>query len=65
MEYFDSWKSCLFNKQLSKHSTGAYIDLCNGVGVHFKAVPGKGAADYEPGTQDITTIAALEKSRVA
>ncbi|KFZ25081.1 hypothetical protein V502_00437 [Pseudogymnoascus sp. VKM F-4520 (FW-2644)] len=40
-------KAALFNKQLSKHSTGAYIDLCNEVGVHFKAVLGKGAADYD------------------
>ncbi|KFZ19087.1 hypothetical protein V501_00849 [Pseudogymnoascus sp. VKM F-4519 (FW-2642)] len=40
-------KAALFNKQLSKHSTGAYIDLCNGVGVHFMAKLGKGAADYE------------------
>ncbi|KFZ05801.1 hypothetical protein V502_09943 [Pseudogymnoascus sp. VKM F-4520 (FW-2644)] len=56
----------LFNKQLSKHSTGAYIDLCNGVGVHFKAVLGKGAADYEPERPLVTTTAAFdapEKSR--
>ena len=56
----------MFNKQLSKHSTGAYIDLCNGVGVHFKAVFGKGAADYEPEMRLVTTITAfdaLEKSR--
>ncbi|KFY29106.1 hypothetical protein V491_00183 [Pseudogymnoascus sp. VKM F-3775] len=59
-------KAALFNKQLSKHSTGAYIDLCNGVGVHFKAVLGKGAADYEPETRLITTIRdfdAAEKGR--
>ncbi|KFY16750.1 hypothetical protein V491_05238 [Pseudogymnoascus sp. VKM F-3775] len=53
-------KALLFNKQLSKHSTGAYIDLCNGVGVHFKAVPGKGAADYEPEARHITTIRAFD-----
>ena len=56
----------MFNKQLSKHSTGAYIDLCNGVGVHFKAVLGKGAADYDPEMRLVTTIAAFdapEKSR--
>ncbi|KFY62667.1 hypothetical protein V497_02284 [Pseudogymnoascus sp. VKM F-4516 (FW-969)] len=59
-------KTALFNKQLSKHSTGAYIDLCNGVGVHFKAALGKGAADYEPETRLVTTITAFnapEKSR--
>ena len=59
-------KAALFNKQLSKHSTGAYIDLCNGVGVHFKAVLGKGAAGYETETRLVTTIGAfdaLEKSR--
>jgi hypothetical protein len=39
-------KAALYNKQLSKHSTGTYIDLCNGVGQRFKAVLGKGAADY-------------------
>jgi hypothetical protein len=50
----------LFNKQLSKHSTGAYIDLCNGVGVHFKAVLGKGAADYDPEMRLVTTIAAFD-----
>ncbi|KFY67993.1 hypothetical protein V497_00095, partial [Pseudogymnoascus sp. VKM F-4516 (FW-969)] len=59
-------KAVLFNKQLSKHSTGAYIDLCNGVGVHFKAVLGKGAADYDPEMRLVTSIAAFdapEKSR--
>ncbi|KFY17814.1 hypothetical protein V492_00370 [Pseudogymnoascus sp. VKM F-4246] len=59
-------KAALFNKQLSKHSTGAYIDLCNGVGVHFKAVLGKGAADYDPEMRLVKTIAAFdapEKSR--
>jgi hypothetical protein len=56
----------LFNKQLSKHSTRAYIDLCNGVGVHFKAVLRKGASEYEPEMRLVTTITAfdaLEKSR--
>ncbi|KFZ17501.1 hypothetical protein V501_01692, partial [Pseudogymnoascus sp. VKM F-4519 (FW-2642)] len=59
-------KAALFNKQLSKHSTGAYIDLCNGVGVHFKAVLGKGAADHEQETRLVTTSTAFdapEKSR--
>ncbi|KFX99807.1 hypothetical protein V490_01645 [Pseudogymnoascus sp. VKM F-3557] len=59
-------KAALFNKQLSKHSTGAYIDLCNGVGVHFGAVLGKGAADYEQETRLLTTSTAFdapEKSR--
>ncbi|KFY98160.1 hypothetical protein V498_01626 [Pseudogymnoascus sp. VKM F-4517 (FW-2822)] len=59
-------KAALFNKQLTKHSTGSYIDLCNGVGVHFKAVLGKGAADYEPETRLVTKITAFdapEKSR--
>ncbi|KFZ25476.1 hypothetical protein V502_00044 [Pseudogymnoascus sp. VKM F-4520 (FW-2644)] len=59
-------KAALFNKQLSKHSTGAYIDLCNGVGVHFMAKLGKGAADYEQATRLVTTSTAfnaLEKSR--
>ncbi|KFY99711.1 hypothetical protein V500_01300, partial [Pseudogymnoascus sp. VKM F-4518 (FW-2643)] len=59
-------KAALFNKQLSKHSTGAYIDLCNGVGVHFKAVLGKGAADHEQETRLVitsTAFDALEKSR--
>ncbi|KFZ19606.1 hypothetical protein V502_03529 [Pseudogymnoascus sp. VKM F-4520 (FW-2644)] len=59
-------KSALFNRQLSKHSTGAYIDLCNGVGIHFEAVLAEGAADYEQETRLITTSAALdapEKSR--
>ncbi|KFY94739.1 hypothetical protein V500_03087 [Pseudogymnoascus sp. VKM F-4518 (FW-2643)] len=59
-------KAALFNKQLSKHSTGAYIDLCNGAGVHFKAVLAEGAADYEPETPLLTTITpsdAPKKSR--
>ncbi|KFZ02664.1 hypothetical protein V500_00034 [Pseudogymnoascus sp. VKM F-4518 (FW-2643)] len=58
-------KAALFNKQLSKHSTGAYINLCSGVGVH-QAVLGKGAADYEQETRLVTTSTAfdtLEKSR--
>ncbi|KFY96796.1 hypothetical protein V500_02305 [Pseudogymnoascus sp. VKM F-4518 (FW-2643)] len=59
-------KAALFNKQLSKHSTGAYIDLCNGAGVHFKAVLAEGAVEYEQEKQLVaTSIAfdALEKSR--
>ncbi|KFZ02190.1 hypothetical protein V500_00387 [Pseudogymnoascus sp. VKM F-4518 (FW-2643)] len=48
-------KAALFNKQLSKHSTGAYIDLCNGVGVHFVAVLAEGAANYEQETRFTTT----------
>lgn len=66
MEYFDSWKGCFVNKQLSKHSIGAYIDLCNGVGVHFKAVLRKGTADYDPEMRLVATFEAfdaLEKSR--
>ncbi|KFZ22685.1 hypothetical protein V502_02835, partial [Pseudogymnoascus sp. VKM F-4520 (FW-2644)] len=54
-------KAALFNKQLSKHSTGAYIDLCNGVGVHFKAVLGKGAADYGQETRLVTTSTAFDE----
>ncbi|KFZ19724.1 hypothetical protein V502_03492, partial [Pseudogymnoascus sp. VKM F-4520 (FW-2644)] len=53
-------KAALFNKQLSKHSTGAYIDLCNGVGVHFKAVLGEGTADYEQEMRLITTSIAFD-----
>ncbi|KFZ20775.1 hypothetical protein V502_02979, partial [Pseudogymnoascus sp. VKM F-4520 (FW-2644)] len=59
-------KAALFNKQLSKHSTGAYIDLCNGAGVHFKAVLAEGAANYEQEKQLVTTsiaFDAVEKSR--
>jgi hypothetical protein len=59
-------KAALFNKQLSKHSTEAYIDLCNGVGVHFTAVLAEGAADYGQQTRLVTTsiaFDALEKSR--
>ncbi|KFY49229.1 hypothetical protein V495_00652 [Pseudogymnoascus sp. VKM F-4514 (FW-929)] len=56
-------KATLFNKQLSKHSTGAYIDLCNGVGVHFKAVPGEGAADYGQETRVVTAFDVPEKGR--
>ncbi|KFZ21434.1 hypothetical protein V502_02932 [Pseudogymnoascus sp. VKM F-4520 (FW-2644)] len=59
-------KAALFNKQLSKHSTGAYIDLCSGVGVHFKAVLAEGAANYEqemPLVTKSTAFDALDKSR--
>ena len=31
-------KEYLFRKQLSKHSTGAYMELCRGVGASFEAV---------------------------
>ena len=31
-------KEHLFKKQLSKHSIGAYMELCRGVGVSFQAV---------------------------
>ena len=31
-------KKYLFSKQLSKHSIGAYTELCRGVGVSFEAV---------------------------
>jgi hypothetical protein len=37
-------KQYLFSKQLSKHSIGAYMELCRGVGVSFEAL-----ADSEPG----------------
>ncbi|KFY65910.1 hypothetical protein V497_01229 [Pseudogymnoascus sp. VKM F-4516 (FW-969)] len=53
-------EAALFNKQLSKYLTGAYIDLCNGVGVHFKAVLRKGAADYDPEMQPIATFEAID-----
>ncbi|KFY04018.1 hypothetical protein V490_00024 [Pseudogymnoascus sp. VKM F-3557] len=59
-------KAALFNKQLSKHSTGAYIDLCSGVGVHFKAVLAEGAANYEqemPLVTKSTAFDAPDKSR--
>ncbi|KFZ02549.1 hypothetical protein V500_00122, partial [Pseudogymnoascus sp. VKM F-4518 (FW-2643)] len=52
-------KAALFNKQLSNHSTGAYIDLCNGIGVHFKAMLAEGAANYEQETRLTTISAAL------
>jgi hypothetical protein len=32
-------KKELFGKQLSKHSIGAYTELCQGVGVSFEAAP--------------------------
>ena len=54
-------KAALFNKQLSKHSTGAYIDLCNGAGVHFKAVLGKGAGEYGQETRLVTTSTAFDE----
>ncbi|KFZ17323.1 hypothetical protein V501_01791 [Pseudogymnoascus sp. VKM F-4519 (FW-2642)] len=54
-------KAALFNKQLSKHSTGAYIDLCNGVGVHFKAVLAEGAADYRQETRLVTTSTVFDE----
>lgn len=44
---FTTDKIALFQKQLSKHSTGAYIELCDGIGRHFKAVPADSVADYE------------------
>jgi hypothetical protein len=54
-------KLALFKKQLSKHSTGSYIDLCNGVGQHFEAVLAEGAMNYEqtrrPIRRPITTSA--------
>jgi hypothetical protein len=33
------FKKELFGKQLSKHSIGAYTELCRGVGVSFEAAP--------------------------
>jgi hypothetical protein len=32
-------KQHLFEKHLSKHSVGAYVELCRGVGISFEAVP--------------------------
>ncbi|RDL31538.1 Uncharacterized protein BP5553_09747 [Venustampulla echinocandica] len=52
---FSTDKTALFDKQLSKHSTGAYIDLCNGVGVHFEAVLSEGAANHEQTGRPIIT----------
>ncbi|KFZ01592.1 hypothetical protein V500_00688 [Pseudogymnoascus sp. VKM F-4518 (FW-2643)] len=37
--------AALFKKQPSKHATGAYIDLCSGVGEHFEAVLAEGAVN--------------------
>jgi hypothetical protein len=31
-------KEELFTRQLSKHSTGVYMELCQGVGVSFEAI---------------------------
>ncbi|OBT45116.1 hypothetical protein VE00_05141 [Pseudogymnoascus sp. WSF 3629] len=53
-------KAALFNKQLSKHSTRAYIDLCTRVGVHFKAVLAEGAANYEQEMPLFTTSTAFD-----
>jgi hypothetical protein len=41
-----SWKYLptrghLFKKSLSKHSIGAYVELCREVGISFEAVAGK------------------------
>lgn len=36
-------KNHLFRKQLSKHSIGAYRELCRGVGVSFEAVLAPGS----------------------
>ncbi|KFY02578.1 hypothetical protein V490_00454, partial [Pseudogymnoascus sp. VKM F-3557] len=63
-------KAALFNKQLSKHSTRAYIDLLRTrnatpynkhTGVHFKAVLGKGAAEYGQETRLVTTSTAFDE----
>jgi hypothetical protein len=35
----DLFQKDLFTKPLSKHSSGAYIELCNGVGEWFEAAP--------------------------
>jgi hypothetical protein len=52
----------LFKKQLSKHATRAYIDLCSGVGEHFEAVLAEGAVNYEQ-TRLPITICAKEPKR--
>ncbi|KFY57155.1 hypothetical protein V496_06545 [Pseudogymnoascus sp. VKM F-4515 (FW-2607)] len=52
----------LFKKQLSKHATGAYIELCSGVGKHFEAVLAEGAVNYEQ-TRLPITICAKEPKR--
>ena len=54
--------AALFKKQLSKHATGAYIDLCSGVGEHFEAVLAEGAVNYEQ-TRLPITICAKEPKR--
>ncbi|KFY93582.1 hypothetical protein V500_03647 [Pseudogymnoascus sp. VKM F-4518 (FW-2643)] len=53
-------------KLITKPEDVAYIDLCNGAGVHFMAELEKGAANYKQATQLVTTSTAfdeLEKSR--
>ncbi|KFY98953.1 hypothetical protein V500_01501 [Pseudogymnoascus sp. VKM F-4518 (FW-2643)] len=54
--------AALFKKQLSKHATGAYIDLCSGVGEHFEAVLAEGAVNYKQ-TRLPITICAKEPKR--
>ena len=52
----------MFKKQLSKHATGAYVDLCRGIGEHFEAVLAEGAVNYEQ-TRLPLTICAKEPKR--
>jgi hypothetical protein len=54
MEYPHYKQDRDIQKQLSKHSTGAYIDLYNGVGQHFEAVLTEGAVDYRQTRRPIT-----------
>ena len=37
----------LFTKQLSKHSIGAYMELCRELGKSFEAVPYKGPVESD------------------
>jgi hypothetical protein len=50
-------KRSLFSRQLSKHSIGAYVDLCQGVGVFFEAVA-------ESESEKAITAAPQEKTNV-
>ncbi|KAI9767656.1 MAG: hypothetical protein M1840_005527 [Geoglossum simile] len=41
-------KTHLFEKHLSKHSIGAYMELCRGVGISFEAVLAVGSSQRKP-----------------
>ena len=45
-------KGYLFSKNLSDHSTGAYKELCKGVGVTFEAAPAEHLTEKHITTQD-------------